>query len=144
MESISLINGLLLIGALLVMLGILSSLVATRFGAPLLLVFVALGMLAGEDGPGGIHFNDYKTTYMIGSLALAVILFDGGLRTHINTLRGAVWPATLLATVGVVITAGLVGYAAMYIFNIPLIYGLLLGSIVASTDAAAVFFLMHT
>lgn len=144
MESISLINGLLLIGALLVMLGILSSLVATRFGAPLLLVFVALGMLAGEDGPGGISFDDYETTYMIGSLALAVILFDGGLRTHVNTLRGAIWPATLLATVGVTVTAGLVGVVAMYIFDIPLIYGLLLGSIVASTDAAAVFFLMHT
>ncbi|MBY0511569.1 MAG: potassium/proton antiporter [Rhodospirillaceae bacterium] len=144
MESISLINSLLLIGALLVMLGILSSLVATRFGAPLLLVFVALGMLAGEDGPGGIIFNDYETTYMIGSLALAVILFDGGLRTHINTLRGAIWPATLLATLGVTITAGLVGVVAMYIFDISLIYGLLLGSIVASTDAAAVFFLMHT
>ena len=144
MESISLINGLLLLGALLVVLGILSSLIATRFGAPLLLVFVGLGMLAGEDGPGGLVFNDYRTTYMIGSLALAVILFDGGLRTHISTLRGAVWPATLLATVGVVITAGLVGIASVYIFDIPLIYGLLLGAIIASTDAAAVFFLVHT
>ncbi len=144
MESISLINGLLLFGALLVMLGILSSLIATRFGAPLLLVFVGLGMLAGEDGPGGIVFNDYHLTYMIGSLALAVILFDGGLRTHLSTLRGAVGPATLLATVGVVITSGLVGAAAVHIFNIPLIYGFLLGAIVASTDAAAVFFLIHT
>ena len=144
MESISLINGLLLFGALLVALGILSSLIATRFGAPLLLVFVGLGMLAGEDGPGGIVFNDYRLTYMIGSLALAVILFDGGLRTHIKALRGAVGPATLLATAGVMITAGLVGWAAMYIFNIPLVYGFLLGAIVASTDAAAVFFLIHT
>jgi potassium/hydrogen antiporter len=144
MESISLINGLLLIGALLVMLGILSSLVATRFGAPLLLVFVALGMLAGEDGPGGIIFNDYSRTYLIGSLALAIILFDGGLRTHIGTLKGAIWPASLLATVGVAITAALTGVAAVYLFDIPLIYGFLLGSIIASTDAAAVFFLMHT
>jgi cell volume regulation protein A len=144
MESISLINGLLLFGALLVMLGILSSLIATRFGAPLLLVFVALGMLAGEDGPGGIVFNDYRLTYMIGSLALAVILFDGGLRTHLNTLRGAVGPASLLATAGVVITAGLTGAAAVHIFDVPLIYGFLLGAVVASTDAAAVFFLLHT
>ena len=144
MESISLINGLLLFGALLVALGILSSLIATRFGAPLLLVFVGLGMLAGEDGPGGIIFNDYRLTYMIGSLALAVILFDGGLRTHVKALRGAIGPATLLATVGVMVTAGLVGWAATYIFDIPLIYGFLLGAIVASTDAAAVFFLIHT
>ncbi len=144
MESIGLINGLLLFGALLVMLGILSSLIATRFGAPLLLVFVALGMLAGEDGPGGIIFNDYRLTYMIGSLALAVILFDGGLRTHLSTLRGAVGPAAMLATVGVLITSGLVGLAAVYIFDIPLIYGFLLGAIVASTDPAAVFFLIQT
>lgn len=144
MESISVINGLLLFGALLVILGILSSLIATRFGAPLLLVFVALGMLAGEDGPGGIIFNDYELTYMVGSLALAVILFDGGLRTHLKALRGAVGPATLLATVGVVITAGIVGAAAVYIFAIPILYGFLLGAIVASTDAAAVFFLIHT
>jgi len=144
MESISLINGLLLFGALLVALGILSSLVATRFGAPLLLVFVALGMLAGEDGPGGIVFNDYRLTYMVGSLALAVILFDGGLRTHLKSLRGAVGPATLLATIGVVLTAGMVGGAAVFIFDIPLVYGFLLGAIVASTDAAAVFFLIHT
>ncbi len=144
MESISLINGLLLLGALLVMLGILSSLIATRFGAPLLLVFVGIGMLAGEDGPGGISFSDYRTTYLIGSLALAVILFDGGLRTHLNTLRGAVIPATLLASVGVVVTAGLVGVAAMYVFHIPLIYGFLLGAIVASTDAAAVFSLVQS
>jgi cell volume regulation protein A len=70
-----------------VALGILSSLIATRFGAPLLLVFVGLGMLAGEDGPGGIVFNDYRLTYMIGSLALAVILFDGGLRSHIKVFE---------------------------------------------------------
>lgn len=144
MEDITLINGLLLLGAVLVMLGILSSLVATRFGAPLLLVFVALGMLAGEDGPGGIVFDNYRATFLIGSLALAVILFDGGLRTHLKTLRGAVVPATMLASVGVVLTTGLVGVAAHYIFGIPLIYGFLMGAIIASTDAAAVFFLIHT
>jgi cell volume regulation protein A len=144
MESISLINSLLLFGAVLVMLGILSSLIATRFGAPLLLIFVGLGMLAGEDGPGGIVFNDYELTYMIGSLALAIILFDGGLRTNLKTLRGAVGPATLLATLGVVITAALVGFTAAFIFDVPLIYGFLLGAIVGSTDAAAVFFLIHT
>jgi cell volume regulation protein A len=143
MESIAIANVLLLIGGFLVLLGILSSLVATRFGAPLLLVFLVLGMLAGENGPGGISFSDYRLTYIVGSLALAVILFDGGLRTHLPKLRGAIGPATMLATFGVVATTALGGYAASLIFDIPLLQGMLLGSIIASTDAAAVFFLLH-
>lgn len=143
MESIATANSILLFGSVLVLLGILSSLVAQRFGAPLLLVFLVIGMLAGEDGPGGIAFNDYQLTYVIGSLALAVILFDGGLRTKIGRLRGAVRPALLLATVGVVITAALTGVVASRILDIPLVHGLLLGTVIASTDAAAVFFLIH-
>src|ERR1700743_1122510 len=100
METIELANTALLLGSILVLLGILSSLVATRFGAPLLLVFLVLGMLAGENGPGGIAFSDYRLTYIVGSLALAIILFDGGLRTHLPKLRGAIGPATMLATFG--------------------------------------------
>ncbi|TAL01097.1 MAG: potassium/proton antiporter [Rhodospirillaceae bacterium] len=143
MESIAFANVLLLGGGLMVLLGIVSSLIATRFGAPLLLVFLVLGMLAGENGPGHIAFNDYRLTYIVGSLALAVILFDGGLRTHLPRLRGAIGPATVLATFGVVATTVLAGAAASLIFRIPPLQGLLLGSIVASTDAAAVFFLLH-
>jgi len=143
MESIDTANTLLLFGSVLVVLGILSSLVAKRLGAPLLLVFLVIGMLAGEDGPGGIVFNDYQLTYIIGSLALAVILFDGGLRTKIGHLRGAVRPALLLATFGVVITAALTGFVASWVLNIPLMHGFLLGTVIASTDAAAVFFLIH-
>lgn len=143
MESIETANTLLLFGSVLVLIGILSSLVAQRFGAPLLLVFLVIGMLAGEDGPGGIAFNDYQLTYVIGSLALAVILFDGGLRTKLSHLRGAVRPAILLATIGVVVTAALTGVVASTILDIPLLHGLLLGTIIASTDAAAVFFLIH-
>lgn len=143
MESIETANTILLFGSVLVLLGILSSLVAQRFGAPLLLIFLVLGMLAGEDGPGGIAFNDYQLTYVIGSLALAVILFDGGLRTKLGQLKGAVRPALLLATIGVVITAALTGVVASKILDIPLLHGLLLGTVIASTDAAAVFFLIH-
>jgi cell volume regulation protein A len=143
MDSIALVNTLLLFGATLILLGIFSSLIATRFGAPLLLIFLVIGMLAGEDGPGGLSFSDYQLTYMIGSLALAVILFDGGLRTNVKRLRGAIAPAVVLATVGVVLTAGLTGAAAVFLFDLPPLYGLLLGAIVASTDAAAVFFLIH-
>ncbi|MDQ4061155.1 MAG: potassium/proton antiporter [Pseudomonadota bacterium] len=143
MTSISVVNTALLLGSALVLAGILSSLVATRFGAPLLLVFLSVGMLAGEDGPGGIPFDDYQVTYLVGSLALAVILFDGGLRTRLDRIQGALAPALLLATVGVVVTAALVGIVASLVLGIPWLYGLLLGVIVASTDSAAVFFLLR-
>lgn len=145
MANLDLVNFAILIGALLVLLGIFSSLVATRFGAPLLLVFLVIGMLAGEDGPGGLAFDDYRSTYLIGSLALSVILFDGGLRTKLTTFRGAVAPSLLLATFGVLVTAGLTGLAAWYVIpELEPLEALLLGGIVASTDAAAVFFLLRT
>ncbi|WP_019403635.1 MULTISPECIES: potassium/proton antiporter [unclassified Chelatococcus] len=143
MTSIVILNSLLLFGAGLVVVGIASSLVASRFGAPLLLVFLAIGMLAGENGIGGIPFSDYRATYLVGSLSLAIILFDGGLRTRFAGIRGAVAPAALLATAGVVITAGLTGLVAMLVLDLRPIEALLVGSVVASTDAAAVFFLLR-
>jgi len=142
-DQIAIINLTLLLGAALLLAGVLSSLVALRFGAPLLLVFLLIGMLAGEDGPGGILFSDYRLTYLIGSLALAVILFDGGLRTRLAAYRGAIAPAVLLATVGVVVTAGLTGLFAHVALGLGLIESLLIGAVVASTDAAAVFFLLR-
>lgn len=143
MEYLHTSNFALLAGALLVLVGIASSLLARRFGAPLLLVFLALGMLLGVDGPGGLSFYDYQATYLVGSLALAIILFDGGLRTRVTETRNALKPAILLATAGVLITAGVTGSAAMWLFNFSPTQGLLLGAIVASTDAAAVFFLLR-
>ncbi|HEU4662746.1 MAG TPA: potassium/proton antiporter [Dokdonella sp.] len=127
----------------LILVGIGSSLVARRFGAPLLLVFLVVGMLAGVDGPGGIHFDDVGATYGIGSLALAVILFDGGLRTRRESFRGVSAPTLLLATVGVVVTAALTSLAARALLDLGPVQALLLGSVVASTDAAAVFFLLR-
>jgi len=97
MTSIVVLNSLLLFGAGLVVVGIASSLVASRFGAPLLLVFLGIGMLAGENGIGGIPFSDYRATYLVGSLSLAIILFDGGLRTRFAGIRGAVAAAALRA-----------------------------------------------
>ncbi|MBM3547069.1 MAG: potassium/proton antiporter [Alphaproteobacteria bacterium] len=144
MASLGLLNFVLLFGSVLVLAGILSSLVAKRFGAPLLLVFIVIGMLAGEDGPGGIKFDDYATTYLVGSLALAIILFDGGLRTKLVTVRGALTPSVVLATAGVVVTATLTGAFALLVLDLTLVESLLLGSIVASTDAAAVFFLLRS
>ncbi|MGH8171655.1 MAG: potassium/proton antiporter, partial [Rhodanobacteraceae bacterium] len=129
--------------AALVLAGIGSSLIARRFGAPLLLVFLVIGMLAGVDGPGGYRFDDYQFTYRLGSLALAVILFDGGLRTRRETFRGVLAPTLLLATLGVVITAALTGVAAHWLLGLAPIEALLLGAVVASTDAAAVFFLLR-
>ena len=143
MEQIGLINLGLLFLAVLILVGIASSLIATRFGAPLLLVFLIIGMLAGEDGPGGIVFNDYRLTYLIGTVALAIILFDGGLRTRLAVFRGSLLPASLLATVGVVITAALTGAVACLVLRLSWLEGLLLGAVVSSTDAAAVFFLMR-
>src|SRR6202163_4839378 len=133
----------ILLGALLVLAGIMSSLVALRFGAPLLLVFLIVGMLAGEGGPGGLRFDDVHTTYVVGSIALALILFDGGLRTRFATFRSVLAPAVTLATVGVVLTAALTAPVARYMLGMSWTEALLVGAVVASTDAAAVFLLVH-
>src|SRR5215471_9411902 len=133
----------ILLGSLLVLAGIMSSLVAMRFGAPLLLVFLIVGMLAGEESLGGIKFDDVRSTYVVGSIALALILFDGGLRTRFATFRSVLAPAATLATVGVLLTAAITAPIAALAFDLRWIEGLLVGSVVASTDAAAVFFLIH-
>ena len=135
-------NHLILIGSGLILASIFAGTLSSRFGAPLLLVFLVLGMLAGEDGPGGIDFDDYEATYLVGSIALAVILFDGGLRTRWRDFRGVAAPAVILATVGVLVTAAITGTAARYLLGIGWLEGLLVGAIVASTDAAAVFLLL--
>jgi cell volume regulation protein A len=143
MASLDTVSIGILFGSLLVLAGILSSLVALRFGAPLLLVFLVVGMLAGEAGPGGIQYNDVHTAYIVGSIALALILFDGGLRTRLSTFRSVLAPSLGLATVGVALTAALTAPAAYFTLGLGWTESLLVGSMVASTDAAAVFFLIH-
>ena len=143
MSSIQNVYWLLAGAAALVLVGIASSLIARRFGAPLLLVFLVIGMLAGADGPGGIRFDDYGGAYRLGSLALAIILFDGGLRTRLATVRAVLAPTLLLATVGVVLTAMLTGAAARWLLELDWPYAFLVGAVVASTDAAAVLFLLR-
>src|SRR5512139_2266188 len=143
MASLDTVSIAILLGSLLVLAGILSSLLALRFGAPLLLVFLLLGVLAGEGGPGGIKFDDVGVAYTVGSIALALILFDGGLRTRFATFRNVLAPAVTLATLGVVITTLLSAPVAKVVLGIGWLQALLVGSVVASTDAAAVFFLIN-
>jgi len=139
--SLDTISIAILLGSLLVLAGILSSLIAMRFGAPLLLLFLVLGMLAGEGGPGGLKFDDVGTAYTVGSIALALILFDGGLRTRLATFRSVLGPALVLATFGVLVTCLITAPIAKFALDIGWLQALLVGAVVASTDAAAVFFL---
>jgi cell volume regulation protein A len=134
---------LILLGSALVLLSIFAGVFSARLGAPLLLVFLGLGMLAGEEGLGGLDFRDFHAAYLIGSISLAIILFDGGLRTDPGAIRRALWPSLALATVGVIATAAIVGAAAVLLFSTSWIRGLLIGAIVAPTDAAAVSALLH-
>ena len=134
---------LILLGSALVLLSIFAGLFSARLGAPLLLVFLGLGMLAGEEGPGGIRFRDFHVAYLIGSIALAIILFDGGLRTDRRDVRRALWPSLALATIGVIVTTAIVGAAAALLFSTSWTGGLLVGAIVAPTDVAAVSALLH-
>src|SRR5215470_1951099 len=143
MTPIDSVSMTILFGAVLVLAGIMSSLIAMRFGAPLLLVFLLVGMLAGETGPGGIKFDDVRLAYTVGSMALGLILFDGGLRTRISTFRSVLAPAGLLATIGVLVTAALTAPAAVWALGLTWTEALLVGAVMASTDAAAVFFLLH-
>jgi potassium/hydrogen antiporter len=136
-------NQIILVAGLLLLVSVLASAVSARVGMPMLLVFLILGMLAGEEGPGGIAFHDIQTAHLVGTLALAVILLDGGLRTEVGKFRVGLWPAVTLATLGVVATAVVVGLFAAWLLDLHWLEGLLIGAIIGSTDAAAVFGLLH-
>src|ERR1700761_5524770 len=143
MASLDSVSIAILLGAVLLMEGILSSLLALRFGAPLLLVFLLIGVMAGESGPGRVQFDDLRTTYLVGSIALALILFDGGLRTRFANISAVIAPSMVLATIGVLLTAVITAPAAKYALDLDWAEALLVGAVAASTDAAAVFLLVH-
>lgn len=137
-------ENILLIGSLLLFISIISSKTSFRIGIPTLILFLIVGMLAGSDGPGGIIFDDPEIAQLLGVIALTFILFSGGLDTKWLSIKPIVRNGLALSTLGVVITAGLVGVFAAYVLNFSIYEGLLLGAIVSSTDAAAVFSILRS
>ena len=133
----------LLVGAGLLTLGVLLAGFAERFRAPALLLFLGLGMLVGDDGLAIIRFDDHVTAQRIGVVALVVILFEGGLSTSVTEVRRMALPAVLLATVGVAVTAGVLGLVLALLTDMDDGTAFLIGAVVASTDAAAVFAVMR-
>jgi len=136
------VNGPLLAAATLVFVSVLAGLYSARIGLSFLLVFLLAGILAGEDGPGGYRFDDFRLSFWVGNLALAVILLDGGLRTAYATFRTGLRPASLLATLGVLVCTAVTSLAGVYFVGLDWGTAWLLGAIVGSTDAAAVFALL--
>ncbi|MDQ4145304.1 MAG: potassium/proton antiporter [Actinomycetota bacterium] len=132
------------VAAALILLGVVASKVSDRLGVPALLLFLAIGMLAGSEGIGRIAFDDFEVAQTVGVIALAFILFAGGLDTEWSSVRPVLRQAVLLATLGVLGTAVITGLAASWLFGVALVPGLLLGSIVSSTDAAAVFAVLRS
>jgi len=137
------IDNIILIGSILLFVSLVASR-TTKFGIPTLLLFLMVGMLAGSDGPGGISFYDPKIARFIGAIALCFILFSGGLETKWNDIKPVIWQGVSLSTLGVIITAFVIGILVYFLTDFTILEGLLLGSIVSSTDAAAVFSILRS
>jgi len=138
------IEHILLIGSLLILVSIGVARLSENLGVPVLLLFLGIGMLAGSEGLGGIYFDDAHLAQSVGVLALVFILFAGGLDTKWSEVRASFFPAVSLATVGVVLTAAGVGLFAFFALKLQFLTALLLGAVVSSTDAAAVFSVLRS
>lgn len=138
------LNSTLVAVALLLLLSIFGSKASGRLGVPALVLFLVIGMLAGSEGIGGIYFDDAAIAQHLGVIALAFILFAGGLETNWRYVRAAAWRAVSLSTIGVVVTMAVIGVFAHFVAGLPLLHSLLLGAIVAPTDAAAVFSILRS
>ncbi len=143
MDNLTSIEGILFISGTLIIIAVLLSKASSRLGIPALLFFLGLGMLSGSEGIGGIYFDDPWIAQFLGSIALAYILFSGGLDTKWSDVKKVVRPAITLSTIGVLLTAVLLGYFVHLTLKLPLLESLLLGAIVSSTDAAAVFSILR-
>ncbi|MEX2478691.1 MAG: potassium/proton antiporter [Gracilimonas sp.] len=134
----------LLTGALILLIGIFSSKLGSRWGIPALLIFLGVGMVFGSDGLNLIYFDDYELAQSLGIIALIFILFSGGLDTRWKKIRPIIAPGISLSTLGVLISASVVGGFAVWLLNFSILEGILLGAIVSSTDAAAVFSVLRS
>jgi cell volume regulation protein A len=134
----------LIAAAGLLLISVLVSKISDRFGVPVLLLFLGLGMLSGSDGPGGIYFDNPAIAQFVGVIALVLILFSGGLDTDFKQVRAVLKEGVLLSTLGVLITALMTGSICIFLLDLPPLVGLLLGAIVSSTDAAAVFSVLRS
>lgn len=132
-----------IVGSILVLLAVMVSKITDRFGIPLLLLFLILGMLAGSEGIGGIYFDDPELTQWIATVALAIILFSGGVDTNWQSIKPVIKEGLVLATIGVMVTAGVMGFFAHLVLKLSWPESLLIGAIASSTDAAAVFSLLR-
>lgn len=137
------LDNILLLGSVLLFVGLIGTR-TTKYGIPVLLLFLAVGMVAGSDGFGGISFNNPEATKFIGAVALSFILFSGGLETRWGDVKPVIWQGVVLSTIGVILTAVIVGVFVTLVTDLSLLEGLLLGSIVSSTDAAAVFSILRS
>ena len=135
---------LMIIASLVLLISITSSKVLYKFGVPILLIFIVLGMLFGSDGIVGIYFSDYELTKEISSMALVIIMFYGGFGTKWSTAKSCAVSSILMSTLGVIITASLTGLFSHYVLGTTLLEGLLIGAVVASTDAASVFAILRS
>src|ERR1041385_3722800 len=137
-------ENVLLLGSILLFISIIASKTSFKLGIPTLILFLIVGMLAGSDGPGGIYFDDPATAQFLGVVALNFILFSGGLETKLESIRPIMKDGIALSTLGVLITAMLVGVFAAYVLGFSITEGMLLGAVVSSTDAAAVFSILRS
>lgn len=137
-------ENIILIGSILLIASMVASKTSFKLGIPVLIFFLAIGMLAGSEGFGGIEFDDPHTAQLLGILALNFILFSGGMDTKWESIRPIIWRGVSLSTLGVLVTAGTIGAFVYLITDLTLVEGLLLGSIVSATDAAAVFSILRT
>ena len=134
-----LFNNFLLISSTIILISVLLSKSSDRFGLPILVIFMFIGMMAGSEGFGGIQFENYELTHSLSLIALCLIIFSGGVETNFTDIRESLWRGVSLSTIGVIVTTAIVGFFVKFFTSLSLVESFLLGAILSATDAAAVF-----